>query len=1326
MEKFIQETTFKPVEFDPFQGPTIVRTAPSTEAQREVWVVSQMGKEASSAYIESVSLELKSDSAESAVDAELMEATIRRLVERHEGLRSVLSADGMRVIVLEDVNVPFTFTDLANSSADEQKKQLKAIADSDMSAAFDLLNGPLFRVQLIRTSDTSHLLRLSGHHVIVDGWSLGIIMADVSSIYSALKAGREPALSEAFRFSDYAIAQIDFAKSPEHTQVERYWLDLFAGSIPRVDLPTDRPRPKVKHYSGNRLDLAMDAALVQRLRETATRNGASFVTTLLTSFELLIHKLTGDRDLVVGLPAAGQSDYDMKELVGHCVNLLALRSHVDEEMPFSEHLKNRRTGVLDAFDNQKYTFGTLVRKLNVPREPGRIPLCPVVFNVDMNMDDGVAFTDIKHRFISNPRSAEHFELFLNATGNDDGMILEWSYDTALFDEATIRGWMDEFRSLIARINVNANLPIGTLLGDEDLATEAILPPAEWNGIHSDIPRDKGMDGLFDEVVGSHGSSTALVMASGELSYDQLHARVLCFSGALQAAGVKPGDPVGLCTDRSPDMVAAMLAILRCGAAFVPFDPSYPMERLEFMFRDTDVSVLVTEGHLLDGLPKHSAKTLLLEEIANASPSTQPPLGKPDSAAYIMYTSGSTGEPKGVVVPHRAVTRLVRDQNYLPFGPDLTFLQLSNISFDASTLELWGALLNGAKLVLQPQQKPTLQEIISTIREQKVTTVWFTAGLFNLLVDEHVEGLRGLKHILTGGDVLSAPHVKRALRVVGPGVLINGYGPTENTTFTCCYAIDDEQALKARVPIGKPIANTTIYILDEAMHPVAIGGKGELYTGGAGVALGYWRKPELTAEQFVDDPFSKTAGAKLYRTGDFVRWLPDGTIDFLGRGDGQVKVRGFRVELGEIENAISELSEVKDSVVIVRSDLPGEKQLVAYVVPRELSQMAEDVAEQEVLIHSVREHLRNVLPGHMVPTAFVILPELPLTANGKVDKRALPLPLHRVQTMEVKHVGPRNAKEQLLAELWSELLNVPGIGIHDNFFDMGGHSLIGIQLLARIGERFGKSLPLNSLFQAPTIASFAKLLQSENEVTGLKNLAALQSAGDRIPFFCVHGDEANHHIMRYLGKDQPYYAFFHQGEDGAQFQYKTVEEIATHYVNELTAVQPEGPYLIGGYSFGGVVAYEMAGQLRAAGHEVPLLAMFDMYAPKHFIRTMSASNKFYEPLKRIVMRWLTDRELAKGNIRSHNLRHFNIIDNYHQAILNYDPKPYDGPVTVFKADRSPGPDDMGWSSLVSGPLDIRVVPGDHYSLIKDPEVMHLVKELSASIDRAVSKHSVVAV
>lgn len=1321
MEEFIPRTRQVEVEFDPFAGPPIQRTVPTTESQREVIAASEMGAAANCAYVESVSLVL-----DGKLDRGALTRALQALVQRHESLRSVISASGTRMVVFERSELDIPYSDLSTLDADARTIELEAIAEQDMTRPFDLVHGPLFRVVLIRTGDEEHVLRMSGHHAVLDGWSLGILMAEASELYNAHLAGTAPQLPPAVPFSSYVLASTDFAKSADQTTVEKYWTELYKGAIPRLDLPVDHQRPRQKTFNGHRLDLQLAPDLVLGLKSVATRNGASFVTTLLTAFEVFLHKLTGESDIVTGLPAAGQSDLDMKHLVGHCVNLLALRSFVDDDTSFDAHLKQRRTAVLDALDHQKYTFGTLLQKLKVPREPGRIPLVPVVFNIDMDMDDGVAFTGLTHRFVSNPRHFENFELFLNATGQKDRLVLEWSYNTDLFDEATVHGWMAQFSELIGRINRHAALPIGTLIGEDNIGEEAAMPLSAWHGTRTDIPRDCGMATLFEEIVAAHGKNVALVAAEGDLTYAQLHTRVLSIASVLQELGVKPGNPVGICTDRCTDMVAAMLAILRCGAAFVPIDPSYPTERLDYMIRDTEVEVLLTQRHLKDALPKHSARTILLEDTRNAPASTSPPLGGPGSPAYIMYTSGSTGEPKGVVVPHRAVIRLVRAQNFLPFGPGLTFLQLSNISFDASTLELWGALLNGARLVLQPQQKPTLQEIIGAIHEYKVTTVWLTAGLFNLLVDEHVEGLRGLKHILTGGDVLSVPHVKRALRVVGPGILINGYGPTENTTFTCCHAIDDEQAIKARVPIGRPVNNTTVHILDEAMRPVRTGEKGELYAGGEGVALGYWHRPELTAERFVDDPFSGAPGAKLYRTGDLVRWLPDGSIDFIGRADGQVKVRGFRVELGEIESVIGDLPEVKDRAVIVRNDLPGEKQLVAYIVPNDRSGSTEGVAAQEALISMVREHLRNTLPGHMIPTAFVLLAELPLTANGKVDKRALPLPELRSQTLAVKHVAPRNPKEEFLASLWSELLATPNIGIHDNFFDLGGHSLIGIQLLARVNEHFGKSLSLNTLFQAPTIAEYAILLESDTNVSSLKNLALLQPEGDRIPFFCVHGDEVNHHFTRYLGKDQPYYAFFHQGEDGAAFEHRTVEEIAAHYVKELLSVRPNGPYLLGGYSFGGIVAYEMARKLSASGHEVPLLAMFDMHAPEQFIESMIKEQKFHEPLKRTVMRWLTDRELRKGNIRSHKLRHFHIIDNYHKAIVAYRPGPYNGPVTVYKADKSEGTDDMGWAQLVTGPLESIVLPGDHYSLIKDPQVVRLVKELSASIDRAVSKHAVEAV
>ncbi len=1301
MEKFITETRFVPVEFDPFAGSYIERIIPTTEAQREVLAASEMGVDASCAYNESVSLELSGD-----LDRAALDAAMQALVARHESLRSTLSASGTRMIVTDDVRFELAYTDLSNAS--DKDAQLQAVAKQDMTTPFDLRNGPLFRARLIRVDASVHLLRLSGHHVVCDGWSLGIMMAEISALYNGAKSGAAPKIPEAVPFSEYSLATIDFAKSEEHAKVEQYWIDLFKGAIPRIDLPSDRPRPRTKTYKGNRLDLQMPPELVRGLKETATRSGASFVTTLLTTFELVLHKLTGDSDMVVGLPAAGQSDLGMKHLVGHCVNLLALRSRIDEDRPFIEHLKERRTGLLDAFDNQKYTFGTLLRKLNVPREAGRIPLCPVVFNIDMNMDDGVAFDGLRHRFISNARAFENFELFLNASGNDKHLVLEWSYNTDLFDEATVRGWMDMLTTLAQRIATAPSATIADLLSEGALAGDQEMPPPAWVGKVTEFPK-KDIGNLFDEVAARYADNTAVELLDGKLSYRELQQRVHALSSSLIDLGVKPGEPVGLCMDRSFDMIVAMLATLRAGGCFVPFDPAYPADRLSFMFADTDVKVMLTQRHLMASLPEHKARVIFLDEVKSTSERTMPAIGI-GAPAYIMYTSGSTGTPKGVVVPHRAIVRLVREQNFLPFGPDLTFLQLSNISFDASTLEIWGALLNGGRLVLQAQQKPTLIEITETIQQHKVTSVWFTVGLFNLLVDEHAERLRGLKHILTGGDVLSVPHVKKALKVLGPNVLINGYGPTENTTFTCYFPINDEASIKGSVPIGFPLHNTTVHILDDDRKPVPIGRKGELYTGGAGVALGYWKRDELTAEKFIDAP----TGGKFYRTGDIARWTPDGTVEFIGRADGQVKIRGFRVELGEIENALNDITALKDRVVMVRQDGPGEKQLACYVVPKNAKDH-EDTQAREALLNTVRDQLRERLPGYMVPTAYMVLPSFPLTPNGKVDRKALPVPVMESSVLKAQHVGPRDTIERTLAGIWGSVLNNEQIGVHDDFFDLGGHSLIGIQMLANVEQQFSRTLSLKSLFEAPTIAQFADLLRTEGATANWENLALIQPDGVGVPLFCVHGDEASRFIPKYMGPQRPFYAFFHQGEDGKTIKYTSVETIAAHFIREMKQARSQGPYLLTGYSFGGVVAYEMAQQLMAAGDEVPMLVLLDTYAPGMHKQAIESDVQFYEPLKKAILRGMVRRALKNDGVVPTRFRNFHIIDTYDRAVMAYKPKPYKGQLTVFKAETSWGPNEMGWSALAQGGLDVQMIPGDHYSLIKEPNAAVLAERLVRGIN-----------
>lgn len=1314
MEKFTLEPRFIPVDFHPFETREILLTLPTTEAQQEVMLAAGMSDEASCAYIESISLELKG-----LLDRDALAKAVDQLVARHGSLRCTLSATGSRMLIWEHRSFEVAFIDLSAHSAADRQKELDAIASADMSTAFDLVNGPVFRARLIKLQAEVHLLRLSAHHAVCDGWSLGIMMAEISALYSARVKGTEHPLPEAISFGDYALATFDFARSAEHAAVERYWTGVFQGPVAQLDLPTDHPRPRQKTYHGDRLDLELDRGLVADLRTLATRSGASFVTTLLTTFELFIHRLTGENDVVIGLPAAGQSDFGMKHLVGHCVNLLALRSAIDDERSFAEHLKVRRTAVLDAFDNQRYTFGTLLRKLNLPRTPGRIPLVPVVFNIDMNMDDGVGFEGLSHRFISNPRQFENFELFLNATGKDDSLVLEWSYNTDLFEEGTIRSWMKEFMVLIKRIVSRPEARIGDLVGEADLRIAGMPPPIDWSGAAVAYPRNRSISQLFDEIAEEHAARVALVHGQESLTYGELQAKVMNATAALVDAGVRPGDLVGLCTERNITMVIAQLAVMRAGACFVPVDHTYPEERIRFILDDTRFPVLVTDPALAKALPAFTGRTMVLDgSVFERSKQARPAaLDKPEGAAYIMYTSGSTGKPKGVVVPQRAIVRLVRNQNYAPFGPDAVITQLSNVSFDASTFELWGALLNGGKLVLQPQAKPTMREITDTMERHGVNIMFITTGLFNVLVNEQVERLKGLKCILTGGEAMSIPHITKALHVLGPGVLNNIYGPTENTTFSCFHPINSEADIGRSVPIGRAINNTFLYVLDEHMRPAGVGVKGELYTGGDGVATGYWQRPELTAERFLPDPFLG-GQARMYRTGDLVRWNTNGSIEFIGRADDQVKVRGFRIELGEIESAISAVAGIRDRVVMARRDVPGDHQLVAYVVPADFEPEA-DRKRAEALTAMVRSSLEERLPGYMVPSFIILLGDLPLNPNGKVDKKKLPAPDIRKVQMTVEHVAPRNETERRIAAIWAKVLGIDDVGIHESFFDLGGHSILGIQMLAQIEQQFGKTHGLNLIFRAPTVAELALELSDKTQVVPLEqpyNLVPIKPGGGRVPLLCVHGDEANHFLPRYLHAEQPFYGTIHQGEDGRPMRFTTVEAIATHYIDEFLRLVPKGPFNVCGYSFGGLVAFEIARQLRQMGQQVPMVIMLDTYAPEPFVDVMGAERKFYEPLKKAVLRTLVRSYHGSGRALPLKLRNFNIIDTYDEAILAYRPKPYAGDVAVIKAIGSPGPADMGWRRHVGGTLTLRNCSGDHYSIIKEP----LVGELARVIEGILGK------
>jgi aspartate racemase len=799
------------------------------------------------------------------------------------------------------------------------------------------------------------------------------------------------------------------------------------------------------------------------------------------------------------------------------------------------------------------------------------------------------------------------------------------------------------------------------------------------------------------------------------------------------------------------MIVALLAILKAGGAYVPLDPAYPQARLQLMLEDARAGVLLTTSALRQKLPSNAAEVICLDEVEAeiTGESGQNPTVETtaDNLAYVMYTSGSTGQPKGVAVIHRNVVRLVKNTNYATFSADEVFLQSSTISFDASTFEIWGSLLNGARLALLAAGTPSLKELGQALKRYQVTTLWLTAGLFHLMVDNQLDDLRGVRQLLAGGDVLSVPHVRKVFAELERCRLINGYGPTENTTFTCCYPVTDLNRVNGSVPIGFPISNTQVYVLDRYLNPAPIGVPGELYIGGDGLARGYLDGSELNAERFVSDPFSKAAGARLYRTGDLVRYRATGEIEFIGRVDNQVKVRGFRIELGEIEAALVEHPQVREVVVVARKD-EGDKHLVAYLTACE---------DDEILVDDVREFLQQKLPDHMVPSVFVVLESLPLTPIGKVDRRALPATNGFKPGAAKGFSAAGDELELKLTRIWEKVLNVKPVGVEDNFFELGGHSLLAVRLFAQIEKSFGKNLPLATLFQAPTIKQLARVLRQEGWRDAWSSLVMIQGGEQCVPFFCVHAAGGNvleyRDLARLLGPDQPFYGLQAKGLNGEEQPHTSIQEMADHYLKEMREVQPEGPYLIGGRSSGGTIAYEMACRLEAEGQEVALLALLDTY-PAGYFKLLPGSGSWRQRAGRfgrklqshaVNLRQLSTaekvayvfRKLAYAPAKAkHKLyrRAYKLYKRYGRplppvlknieeinfaAVKDYQPRTYSGDVTLFLASDLTADYDLhdGWRELVSGKIDAHEISGNHINIIKEPHVGELAEKLRACLDKA---------
>ncbi|QNP40684.1 non-ribosomal peptide synthetase [Lysobacter solisilvae (ex Woo and Kim 2020)] len=1058
---------FAPVDYDPFAGGELALVVPTTESQREIWLADQLSREASLAYNLSVSLRFTG-----ALEVVALRRALQELVDRHDALRACVAPDGQSLAILQRFELPLPVQDLAALEANRRERAISERQRASVETPFPL-DAPMFRAELLRLGGNDHLLLLSAHHIVCDGWSWWVVVRELGALYAGYTAAGAEPLPVPASFADYAVAELAHQADAAHQADGAYWLSRFSGEAPVLELPTDRPRPALRSFSSARVDHVLDEELFAALRRLGGRHGTSLFATLLAGFSGLLSRLTGQRDVVVGIPAAGQPVAGSDDLVGHCVNTLPLRFDIEPSAPFTVMLDTAQATLLDALEHQRHTFGSLLKQLRIRRDPARMPLVSVLFNLDQALDhQGTAFPGLAMEFDSNPRSFETFELFVNAVQVKGQLRLECQYNTDLFDAATVRRWLRSYETLLRAVVTReaaafASLPLVDATARAELDA---LQPA-----HTPYDHACRMHEHFERTCDRVPDCIAVRAGALALSYAELDARANRVAHVLRGHGVRRGALVGLALDRGVDMLAALLGILKAGAGYVPLDPQFPADRLTYMAADAGLAMLVTTSEYASRFDLRGRPMLLVDAHAaqlEAAPKTRvaadAAAAQPEDPAYVIYTSGSTGRPKGVVVPHRAVANFLASMQR---EPGLTehdrLLAITTLSFDIAVLELMLPLSVGAQVVIADREAAgDGRALLALLEDTRATVMQGTPSSWRMLLEAGWSGATGFK-ALCGGEPM-APDLATSL-LSRCDSLWNVYGPTETTVWSTCARILPRGEHAPDIHIGRPIANTSIWVLDAQGELCPFGVPGEICIGGAGVTKGYLDRPELTSERFVADRYTTYApepgrAALLYRTGDRGRWRADGNLEHMGRLDHQVKVRGYRIELGEIEANLATRPEIARALVIVREDRANDQRLVAYLV----AQPGASIDEA-----ALRVHLRELLPAYMLPQHFVVLDELPLLPNGKIDRNALPSPAREtgiaapVEAAVAVNVDPR---VRYLSQVWTELLGLAA-GPDDNFFELGGHSMLAVQMATRVERDTGHRIKLIRL-GAETLAQVA--------------------------------------------------------------------------------------------------------------------------------------------------------------------------------------------------------------------------------------------------------------
>jgi len=1317
--------------------------APLSSAQQRMWFFSEL-QPGSPVYNVPFALRLKGR-----LNVPALRAALDAIVLRHEILRSRFVAEGGSPVqvVAPAESMALPQIDLSRERGGRLEASLRRRLTEEFRRPFNLGRDPIVRAMLIRLDEDEHVLTVVIHHIASDLWAWSVFFRELGPLYEGFVTGKPAALPPlAIQFGDYAVWERNWLGSPAVEKQLAYWKERLAGVPALLELPTDFPRPVMMSFRGASARRPLPPRLSEDLKTLSRREGVTLFMTLLAAFKVLLFRTTGQTDIVVGIPAAGRTQEQTEGLIGLFVNTLALRSDLSGDPVFRQLLQQVKAMSLDALQHQDLPFDKLVEELRPARGSGYSPLVQVMFTLQNAMTEGAQLAGLAAKSLAVDTGTARFDLTLVAEQDANRLELMLEYSTDLFEEATARRTLEQFQTLLEAVAANADQPISVLPLLTAAERQRLL--AGWNQTRMNFPGEECLHQLFEAQVEARPEADALVAGPERFTYRELNRRANRMADHLRSLGVGPETRVALFLERSADMVTSLLAVLKAGGAYVAMDPAHPAERLAFILRDSQAPLVVTQRRLLSALPPHAGKTVCVdEEEAGADPGlrdrSSAPMGAGErNLAYVIYTSGSTGRPKGVAIEHRSAVAFVRWAETVFSARELNgVLAGTSICFDLSIFEIFVPLACGGKIILADNvlslpRLPAAGEVrlINTV-PSVMAELLRLGGIPKTVETVNLAGEPLSRQLVQ--QLYALPHIRRVYDL---------YGPTETTTYST-FTLREPQG---KMTIGRPIANTEIYLLDPCLNPVPVGVTGELFIGGAGLARGYLDRPHLTAEKFIRHPFAAEPKARLYRTGDLCRYRPDGNLEYLGRIDEQVKIRGVRIEPGEIESVLRTHPAVGDTLVLAREDTAGERRLVAYVAPKQGMPTAGEL----------RTFLQQALPDSMIPSVFVLLEKLPLNANGKVDRRALAAP-GAAASMGDPYVAPRDELEAQLAKTWASVLGADRVGVTDHFFNLGGHSLLAVRLAAQIERVIGQKLPVAAIFLAPSVGQLAVLIREGNKGAARPSLLALQPNGHRPPLFLVHSMGGGilwgyENIARHFGADQPVYAFQPCAPERLD-EFDTVEKMAAHYLAEMRRFQPQGPYRLGGYCFGGNVAYEMARQLEVQGEPANLLVLMNAWPANaghdRIQWTARMAFKFLGNLyywatrlwqwdpeaRRQFFRWKLQtlrkrlarrrRRPAAGEADIDLLVDLSAIPLAERllwsaqlrALRNYHPLPYGGKVTLLRTKGYPFFSSFdtahGWREFARGGVAVQIVPGMHETVMVEPHAKALARELKACLDAA---------